>query len=226
MDIYLVPGLGADHRLFQRLDLAPHQAHPLNWPVMPEGSSLPDYARVLADQVDRTRPHALAGVSMGGMVVQEMAALTRPQHTVIISSWKGPQEMPPPIRVLRGTHAERILTPVFMKRTLPLMRWQMGVETEADKALFDAFIAATPLEQLRVQIAAVLAWEGPSKPVEGLVHIHGSADRLMPIWHIQRPVRVAGGGHFMVYNRAEDVSQLVLQAVKAQATPTGIDASL
>ncbi|WKZ66955.1 MAG: alpha/beta hydrolase [Flavobacteriales bacterium] len=226
MDIYLVPGLGADHRLFQRLDLAPHPVHPLNWPAMPEGSSLADFARVLADQVDRTRPHALAGVSMGGMVVQEMAALTRPVRTVVISSWKGPQEMPPPIRVLRGTHAERILTPAFMKRTLPLIRWQMGVETEADKALFDAFIAATPLEQVRVQIAAVLAWEGPSRPVEGLVHIHGSGDRLMPIWHIQRPLRVEGGGHFMVHNRAEDVSQLVLQALEAQATPSGNGTSL
>jgi pimeloyl-ACP methyl ester carboxylesterase len=226
MDVYLVPGLGADHRLFQRLDLAPHPVQALGWPVMPEGSSLADFARALADQVDRTRPHALVGVSMGGMVVQEMAALTRPERTVIISSWKGPQEMPPPIRVLLGTHAERLLTPVFMKNTLPLMRWQMGVETDADKALFDSFIATTPLDQLRVQIAAVLGWEGPSKPVEGLVHIHGSADRLMPIWHIQRPLRVAGGGHFMVHNRAAEVGRLVLGALDAKATPTANGTSL
>jgi pimeloyl-ACP methyl ester carboxylesterase len=226
MDLYLLPGLGADHRLFRRLDLAPHRTQALDWPVMPEGSSLADFARVLADQVDRTRPHALVGVSMGGMVVQEMAAHTLPERTVIISSWKGPQEMPPPIRVLRGTHAERLMTPAFVKRTLPLMRWQMGVETDADKALFDAFIAATPLEQVRVQIAAVLGWEGPAKPVEGLVHIHGSADRLMPIWHIRHPVRVAGGGHFMVHDRPVEVGRLVLKALGAQATPTANDASL
>lgn len=225
MDLYLVPGLGADHRLFQRLDLAPHNAHALDWPMMPEGSTLSDFALALADRVDKDHPHAFVGVSMGGMVAQELAANTRPQQVIIISSWKGPQEMPPPIRVLRGTHAERLLTPAFMKRTLPVMRWQMGVETEADRALFDAFIAATPLEQVRVQVAAVLGWEGPARPVEGLVHIHGSADRLMPIWHIQRPIRVAGGGHFMVHNRAEELSQLVLKALEGRATDQGGTAS-
>jgi pimeloyl-ACP methyl ester carboxylesterase len=226
MDLYLIPGLGADHRLFGKLQLPGHRVHYLEWPVMPEGSSLRDYAGTLAEQVDTIGPHALIGVSMGGMVVQEMAALTRPERTVIISSWKGPQEMPPPIRVLRGTHAERMLTPVFMKSTLPLMRWQMGLETNADKVLFDAFIAATPLEQLRVQVAAVLAWEGPPEPLEGLVHIHGTADRLMPIWHIQRPLRVGGGGHFMVHNRAEEVGRMVRGVLEAQATPTGSGTSL
>lgn len=213
MDLYLIPGLGADHRLFDQLQLPGHQVHYLEWPVMPEGSGLRDYAEALAAQVDVTVPHALIGVSMGGMVAEELAQLTKPERTIIISSWKGPQEMPPPIRLLRGTHPERLLTPTFVRTSLPLMRWQMGVETEHDRALFDSFLAATPLEQLRVQIAAVMEWEGPPAPVPGLVHIHGSADRLMPIWFVKDVLRVEGGGHFMVSDRAADVARLVLHAL-------------
>lgn len=213
MDLYLIPGLSADHRLFGKLDLRGHRVHYLEWPRMHEGSDLRAYAEALARQVDTSVPHALVGVSMGGMVAQEMAAITRPVRTIIISSWKGPHEMPPPLRLLRGTHPERLLTPAFVRTSLPLMRWQMGAETEADKDLLDAFLAGTPLQQIRVQIAAVMEWEGPARPVEGLVHIHGSADRLMPIWFVKDVIRVEGGGHFMVSDRAEEVARLVLQAL-------------
>lgn len=212
VDFYLLPGLGADGRLFSRLDLSGHTPHRIDWPAMPEGSSLNDYAMALAGRVDASREHAIIGVSMGGMVAQEMAQLTKPRHTVIISSWKGPQEMPMPLRLMRGTHPERLLTPAFMKRLLPVVRWQMGLENDDDTRLFGDFVHSTPVAQLRVQIGAVLGWEGPESPVPGLVHVHGDCDRLMPIGHIAEPLVIPGGGHFMVYNRAGEVS-LVLRKV-------------
>ncbi len=180
---------------------------------MPEGSSLNHYASALAGRVDASRAHALIGVSMGGMVAQELALLTKPKRTVIISSWKGPQEMPTPLRLLRGTHPERLLTPAFLKRLLPVVRWQMGLEDADDERLFDAFTRDTAIEQLRVQIAAVLAWEGPERPVPSLSRIHGDHDRLMPIGHIEDAEVIHGGGHFMVYNRAREVSVVLRKAL-------------
>lgn len=181
---------------------------------MPAGSTLRDYADVLSRRVDATKPHALIGVSMGGMVAQEMAAITNPLRTIIISSWKGPLEMPTPIKMLRGTHAEKLLTPAFMKHALPMVRWQMGLETPEDIALFDAFITAMPLEHVRIQIAALLGWEGPAQPVKDLIHIHGDNDRLMPIASINGAEVIKGGGHFMVFNRAEAVSKALRKALQ------------
>ena len=215
MDLYLIPGLGADRRLFGKLDLGDHTLHFLDWPLMPEGSRLRDFAHTLSKHVDATRPHTLIGVSMGGMVAQELAALTGPKRVIIISSWKGPQEMPMPIRILRGTHPERMLTPALVKHTLPLVRWQMGVTSPEDVTLFDALVRAHPLEQLKVQINACLGWEGPAVPVEGLVHIHGDQDRLMPIAHIADPVVISGGTHFMVFSQAADVGAAVRRALQA-----------
>ena len=222
MDLYLLPGLGADGRLFSRLELPGHEKHALEWPQMPEGSTLRAYAEVLARRVDAMKPHALIGVSMGGMVAQELAAITHPMKTIIISSWKGPHEMPMHLRLLRGTHAEKLLTPALMKRVLPAVRYQMGLETPEDIALFDAFTAAMPLAQLRIQIAAVLGWEGPDQPVMGLVHIHGDQDRLMPWGAIKGAEVIQGGGHFMVFNRAAEVASAILAGLPSttsKATP-------
>ncbi|MCB0790443.1 MAG: alpha/beta fold hydrolase [Flavobacteriales bacterium] len=217
MDCYLVPGLGADHRLFARLDLRGHAVHYLDWPEMPADSTMRDFARRMAARVDTTVAHALIGVSMGGMVAQEMAALTRPEHVVIVSSWKGVDEMPWNIRMLRGSHPERYLRPSLVRAAVPVVRWQMGAEAPEDMALFDALIGSIALEQLKVQVAAVLGWPGPAAPVHGLVHIHGDEDRLMPIDLIKEPVvRVEGGTHFMVHTLAERVGGLIRDALRAR----------
>jgi len=213
MDLYLIPGLGADHRLFGKLDLSGHTVHYLDWPPMPAGSTMKDYAAALALQVDTTRPHVLIGVSMGGMVAQELAALTKPVKVIIISSWKGPEEMPRQIRMLRGTHPERMLTPMILKQTLPLARWQMGIDSPEDVALFDQLITVHSIDQLKGQINACLSWSGPSEPVKGLVHIHGDKDRLMPIANVKEAHVISGGSHFMVFNKAQEVGDQVKRAL-------------
>lgn len=214
MDVFLIPGLGADHRLFARLELPGHRVVAFDWPEMPKGSTLSDFAAVLAAQVDKDRPHALVGVSMGGMVAQEMAALTAPRRVVIISSWKGPHEMPRPIKVLRGTHPERVLTRAFIQRTRPFLHWQMGTTTPEATQLFDTLLLVHTPEQLRVQVDAALNWNGPSEPVKGLVHIHGDADHLMPLASIKGAQVVKGGGHFMVFTHAGAVAPLVQRALQ------------
>lgn len=217
MDIHLIPGLGSDHRIFDKLlpDAPDRYAH--DWPRMAEGSTLRHFAEALCERIDTSRPHALIGMSMGGMVVQEMAAISDPAHVIIISSWKGPHEMPPPIRLLRGRHPERILNKRFLQHSLPLVRWQMGVEEAESAALFDSFLAVHTIAQLKVQVNACLEWDGPANPIPDLVHIHGDRDRLMPLEHIAGAEVVRGGSHFMVYDKGPLVSGLVRAALVQRA---------
>ena len=219
MDLYLIPGSGADHRLFGKLDLSDHPVHYLDYPTMPVGSSMKDFAKALAVQVDKSRPHVLIGASMGGMVAQELASLTKPVKVIIISSWKGPQEMPRHIRMLRGTHPERILTPTILKQTLPLVRWQMGVESPEDVALFDQLITVHDIDQLKGQIDACISWAGPAEPVKNLVHIHGDRDRLMPIANVKDARIITGESHFMVYSKAAEVGELLRSELDVRPAP-------
>ncbi|MBK6832216.1 MAG: alpha/beta hydrolase [Flavobacteriales bacterium] len=216
MDLYLIPGLGADHRLFDRLALPEHTLHYLDWPRMPEHASLRQFAQELAHKIDRSRPHGLLGVSMGGMVAQELAAITDPKCVVLISSWKGRSEMPWNIRMMRGLRPERMVTDVMVRRVVPflrILRWTLGMEDRASQELGQLMLSTFSARDLRVMMDAVIHWNGPTSPLKKLVHIHGDKDRLMPISLIKEPIVVPGGTHFMVYSRAEEVSAAVRRAL-------------
>jgi hypothetical protein len=49
--------------------------------------------------------------------------------------------------------------------------------------------------------------------VPGLVHFHGTADRIFPAGRIKNFTPIPGGGHFMVVQQAPLLSQLVAEAL-------------
>ncbi|MCB0794122.1 MAG: alpha/beta fold hydrolase [Flavobacteriales bacterium] len=213
MDLYLLPGLSADHRLFHRLELGQHRMICLEHPELSKGDRISDIAARHMEAIDRTTPHAFIGVSMGGMIAQEMAAMAPPTRLILISTWKGPQEMPRHVLALRGTHPERMITPFLMGRVAPLMRmlrWQLGLTDRSTEELVQAMMRSFPLSQLQRQVDAALNWDGPGTAVAVDAHIHGTRDRLMPIALIADPIPVQGGGHVMVIDRAREIGRMVL----------------
>jgi pimeloyl-ACP methyl ester carboxylesterase len=212
MDVYCIPGLGTDRRLFSRLPLERFGAHVLEWPAYGKDHDLRHIATVLADRVDTSRPHVLVGVSMGGMVAQEMAALTGPSKVVLISSWTGPHEMPPHVRLARALRLYTLVNETTMRGTWPLKQWLVGMgNKEVDRLLFDMACAQTAL-RVRQGMRAVLHWKG--SPWKGqLVRIHGDRDLLMPLrFPVDHVVR--GGTHSMVIHKPHEVAQALAQALE------------
>jgi hypothetical protein len=54
----------------------------------------------------------------------------------------------------------------------------------------------------------MMHWEGGSA-VPQLLHLHGTHDRIFPIQPICNCIPVEGGGHFMILNKAAQISQLI-----------------
>ena len=41
------------------------------------------------------------------------------------------------------------------------------------------------------------------------MHIHGSADRILPIKYAKANIVIENGGHFMTLNKAKEVSEIL-----------------
>ncbi|MCW5898732.1 MAG: alpha/beta fold hydrolase [Flavobacteriales bacterium] len=206
MHVYLLPGLATDKRLFSGLRLKGFEVRVLEWPTYRKGEGLPDIAARMAPLVDADRPHVLAGVSMGGMVAQELAALTKPRHVVLISSVTGPQEFPLLLHLGRGLALYHGITDGTIRLTRPFRRFFGTRDAELASLLHRMAMDQGGL-QIRRGARAILHWQGPrwQGPV---TRIHGDADRLLPMRAPADHV-VRGGTHPMVLTRAGEVDAIL-----------------
>ena len=113
---YLIPGLGADERVFQFLRLR-GEVHILRW-LAPQNSAetLPHYAARLAAAVPPEQACWLVGVSFGGVLAMEVAQLRPLARVVLISSFVGPSELPWLGKLARITGLYHVVPPQLLPR--------------------------------------------------------------------------------------------------------------
>lgn len=212
MKLYLLPGVGCDGRLFGRLDLQGLDVVHLEWPAFEADDTLGRIAGRLREQVRADEPHVLAGVSMGGMVAQELAVLTRPAKVVLISSWTGPREWNLLTRVNARLGLHRAIRDWTVRAVWPVKRLIDRRAADIDALLLEMALRQGAV-QLRRGTAAIMRWKGSSWDGP-LVRIHGDKDIVTPLrFPVDQVVR--GGQHTMVLTRAPEVAHLLRKALNA-----------
>jgi hypothetical protein len=208
--VYLIPGQGADGRLFGKLQLENCDTAILHFPVPLKHETLPEYARRLSGQIDTTQPFYIIGVSLGGMCAVEMAKFLHPVKVIIISSAKTGSELPFRYRFQRVIPLNKLFGGRFCRFMVPLLRPLVEPESRKEKKLFNAMIRAKDPKFMRRSINCIIHWKNTEVP-PNVVHIHGESDHTLPIRRIRNCIRVKGGSHMMVYMHAQEISKLVNQ---------------
>lgn len=205
--VYFISGLGADQRIFSMMDLSFCEPVFIDWIRPLKNESLKDYALRLRQQIPEPNP-CIIGISFGGMLTVEMAKSDTRVRAIILSSNK--------------THKE---FPFYFKagRYLPVYKWGpagiarkfalrfssvLGGTNAAEKKLLKEIILESDLTFVRWAIGAIMNWRNNTIP-ENIIHIHGSADRLLPLRYVKANHVIEGGTHVMTLDKKEEISRLL-----------------
>lgn len=207
-DVYVLSGLGVDHRVFDHFRFENMKVTFIIWVAPLKSESLATYAKRIAQQITAEHP-ILIGLSFGGMVAIEIAKIRIVQKVILIASAKVNGEIPRLFRLLGQLKLHVLLPSEFLKQSNSVTFWFFGVHKEEDKKLLRAILKDTDPIFLRWAIHAILTWQNTNIP-SNVLHIHGSKDRLLPYRLVVADYCIPGGGHFMTVNKASQIEAIIV----------------
>ncbi len=207
--IYLISGLGADERVFQRLNFGLFKPHFIKWVAPKNDELIQDYALRLSEQIEDRNP-IIVGVSFGGILAIEIAKLIDCQRVILISSAKTKYDIPVYYRFLGQLKLHQLIPIGLFKMPNLLTFWFFGMREKNEKMLLKSILKDTDETFLKWAIDAIVNWKN-EKIMDNLMHIHGDLDRILPIKNRHEiDVIIPNSGHLMVFSQADLVNKKLL----------------
>lgn len=194
--VYCMPGMAASSRIFQHLEWPEeYEVHLLDWDEPRAKESFAAYASRIAQRITAPNP-ILIGVSLGGVLVQQIATLLPAYRgVVLISSIKSAEELPRWMRCCKRLRLQNLLPLEW------LASFEFWKRTKRYRKLYYKYIGLASAHYLAWCARELLNWQFPTLPPEKLIHIQGDKDIVFPIKNIKDCIRIHNGTHIMIISR-------------------------
>ena len=203
--MYVFSGLGADERVFHKIDFGNYNVVFIKWIPPYKNETLEDYALRLTAQIITANP-ILIGLSFGGMMAVEVAKHIETEKIILISSAKNKTEIPFYYRLAGTLGIHKIVPTAMLVKANIFTNWFFSNRTVEDKKMLSAILHDTDPVFLKWAIAKIATWKNVTIH-KNLQHLHGTADRILPFKNITTNYKIDGGAHLMVVSNSEEVSQ-------------------
>lgn len=210
--IYCISGIGTDERIFHRLNISGVTLKHVKWVEPDKHDTIASYAQKLLSQITEEQP-VLLGVSFGGMLAVEMSKLIPVRKLILISSSKTRFEIPFYYRWYGKLGLYHLISPRLLKWHNRLSNVVFSLKSREEKELLKTILRDTDPKFLKWAVKAICNWKNEERPVSA-AHIHGKADKMLPAKYVQADYWLEKAGHFMIHNRAEEISRFVEEALE------------
>lgn len=212
LNYYLIPGMGANRRLYENYRL-PGKIHYLEWEYVAGAETLTDYAAHLAGRIE-TQNNIIVGSSMGGMMAVELSRIIKPALTVLISAPTGRHQFPRSLKILDRIGLHRAMGPNTLCKLTKLCDTFMGFKTDEQRSMFYEMMQSNGPDFLHYSVKAVLGWKNTTPPDGMFIQILGDQDRLFSSRRISANFVLKGSGHFSTYEKSGEICSIITDATK------------
>jgi pimeloyl-ACP methyl ester carboxylesterase len=214
MKILFLPGLAADHRLFQyQLESFPEARVP-QWLAPKENESLSQYAQRWSEHFAMEKNLTLVGMSFGGQVALEMAKHLNVKKVLLVSSHRNSSEISSTFRIQQKMSqllSDQILRASLKKVGVTMMQNKEKLKQQ-EVTWLEEMVDSMDVPFFRWAAKAVADWQYEYKPQElrcEMRQIHGELDDIIPIPKYEDVYFLPKAKHLLNYTHAKEVNEWI-----------------
>lgn len=209
MKLYGIGGLGADRRVFQDLHLD-LDFECIDW-ISPMGNeSIEHYSKRLLQMINVDESFALLGGSFGGLVAVEICKIITPKVLILVSSAEVRKELHPMALFIGKLKILKFLPVLFFKPPKQIVR--IVFDADNKNLLYDILRDTDP-QFVKWALNELTSWENIERVKVPILKLIGDKDRLFPPLKASNSIFIDRGGHFMIVDRAKELSKAINQFV-------------
>lgn len=209
--IYALPGLAADRRIYLEFEFQHADFEVIEWELPKDPKmGFKEYAEQLSQHIPSGTNHYLCGVSLGGMIAQEMALFTQPIRTFVISSIKRSQPLPLLIEGIRKVRLNEWMHWKQVKK-LPIAVKPL-LSNSIQRDLVPKMLTDSDSDFSDWAVQQILN-RNVSSDISNCMVIHGTSDKVFPYDESVTDLTIPKGNHFMVMGQGKEISQWMDQKI-------------
>lgn len=182
----------------------------IKWLNNLEDESINEYSRRLIETYSIGENDKVAGLSFGGILAQEIARILDHQEVILISSFRDITDLKPLYRFGLKTGLYK-LTPGFRIPIVDeIIAYNLNSNNQNSKPLLREMLEQTDYNLLKWSLEKIA--QLPLNPVDMFIahNIIGNKDKILRTWSNEYTTIIEGGSHFMVYEKANEVTNAIL----------------
>ena len=209
--VHFISGLGANKRAFSFLDISFCTPVHVEWITPLPNESLQAYALRLRATIDEPNP-TIVGLSFGGMLATEMAKADASCKVILVASNKTHKEFPFYLKIGKYLPLYKYLPNKSMSKSSRFFGLLLGAKGKEQRATQKLILQESNPVFTKWAISAIMKWQNKIVP-KNIIHIHGTADKLLPLYFVQADYFIKGGEHLMVMDKPEEISALLKKLI-------------
>ncbi|MFT5702671.1 MAG: pimeloyl-ACP methyl ester carboxylesterase [Rickettsiales bacterium] len=203
MKIYAISGLGADERVFDFLKLD-YELVPIKWIAPKDNEDISKYSLRLSKIIDQSEKYVILGVSFGSLIAVEMSKKLNPEMTILISFVETSKELR---WIYRLVGKLKLINLIPKSLLIPPKKLIQFLFDAKNTKLLNKILDDTDPNFAKWALRVLLNWESDYK-LKNSLKINGTKDKLIPPPRITDGVKlIKDGGHFMVVDKADEISR-------------------
>jgi pimeloyl-ACP methyl ester carboxylesterase len=210
--IYVFSGLGADERVFQKIEFGNYKPEFIEWIKPLQKEKLEKYCTRIAEQITEPNPTFL-GISFGGIVAQVIASQIETEKIILLATFENRNELPKYLRIFAELKIDKLIPTRILKSHNFLTDFFFGTKTRENSKILKSILKDTDKEFLKWSLRQLAEWKEPGKiKTKSKITIHGTQDRIIAKNRNKKyNFEIEGGGHFFTLTHETEINKILKQ---------------